>query len=104
MKIFDLDNVENLKDGAVLTEVDFPSFTTPNKAPISTVSPSFALIDDKVPDKGDGTSTFTLSVSSSTNGSSDLTCSPTCLSHLDTVASVTDSPKDGTKIWFDMPS
>ena len=47
-----------------------PSFTIPNKAPTSTVSPSLNLIDDNVPFKGDGTSTFTLSVSSSTRGSS----------------------------------
>ena len=66
--------------------------------PTSTVSPSFTLIEDKVPLKGEGTSTLTLSVSNSTKGSSESTYSPTCLSHLDTVASVIDSPKEGTKI------
>ena len=59
---------------------------------------SLTFIDDSVPAKGDGTSILTLSVSNSTKGSSESTSSPTCLSHLATVASVTDSPKDGTKI------
>ena len=62
------------------------------------MSPSFALMEDRVPVKGEGTSTLTLSVSNSTKGSSESTSSPTCLSHLDTVASVTDSPNDGTII------
>ena len=66
--------------------------------PTSTVSPSFTLIEERIPLKGEGTSTLTLSVSNYTNGSSESTTSPTCLSHLETVASVTDSPKDGTKI------
>ena len=81
-----------------LLELDFSPFTIPSKAPTSTVSPSLTSIEDKVPPRGDGTSTLTLSVSNSTNGSSDSTVSPTCLSHLETVASVTDSPNDGTKI------
>ena len=55
-------------------------------------------VNVEVPSEGEGTSTLTLSVSNSTNGSSELTCSPICLSHLDTVASVIDSPKAGTKI------
>ena len=75
-----------------------PSLTRPNNAPTSTVSPSLTFIDDSVPLKGEGTSTLTLSVSSSTNGSSDDTFSPTCFNHLDTVASVIDSPNYGTKI------
>ena len=62
------------------------------------MSPSFTVIFDKVPAIGEGISRFTLSLSNSTKGSSESTFSPTCLSHLDTVASVTDSPKDGTKI------
>ena len=68
------------------------------------MSPSFALIEDKTPDRGEGTSTLTLSVSNSTKGSSESTFSPSCLCHLETVASVIDSPKDGTKISFDMSS
>ena len=48
---------------------------------------------------GEGTSTLTLSVSSSTSGSSAVTFSPFDLSHLETVASVTDSPNVGTVIF-----
>jgi len=65
------------------------------KAPLKTIS---TLIEDKVPLRGEGTSILTLSVSNSTKGSSESTFSPTCLSHLDTVASVIDSPNEGTKI------
>ena len=45
-----------------------------------------------------GTSTVTLSVSSSTSGSSAAMASPTFLNHLPMVASVTDSPRVGTRI------
>ena len=48
----------------------------PNKDPTFTVSPSLTLIFSKIPDEGDGTSTFTLSVSNSTSGSSEDTFSP----------------------------
>src|SRR3546814_6220474 len=44
------------------------------------------------------TSKVTLSVSSSTIGSSTATASPGCFSHWATVASVTDSPRAGTTI------
>ena len=47
---------------------------------------------------GAGTSSVTLSVSSSTTGSSRSTRSPGCFSHFATVASVTDSPSVGTRI------
>src|SRR2546430_14922291 len=50
------------------------------------------------PAAGAGTSIVTLSVSSSTNGSSTATGSPGCLNHLPMVASVTDSPSAGTRI------
>src|SRR5205807_229286 len=50
----------------------------------------------RVPDTGEGTSTSTLSVVTSTSGSSRVTLSPACLSHLDTVPSVTDSPRAGS--------
>ena len=60
--------------------------------PIFTVSPSFTAILPNTPFDGEGTSTLTLSVSSSTIGSSAVTLSPWVLSHFDTVASVTDSP------------
>ena len=77
---------------------DFPALIIPSRAPTSTVSPSFTLIEDNVPLNGEGTSTLTLSVSNSTKGSSESTWSPTFFSHLDTVASVIDSPSDGTTI------
>ena len=67
-------------------------------APISTVSPSAATISESVPSSGAETSTETLSVSSSTSTSSRWTASPADLSHLPTVASVTDSPSTGTVI------
>ena len=51
-----------------------------------------------VPAAGAGTSTVTLSVSSSTSGSSAAMASPTFLNHLPMVASVTDSPRVGTRI------
>ena len=44
---------------------------------------------------GDGTSESTLSVATSTIGSSASTVSPTFLSHAETVPSVTDSPSAG---------
>src|SRR5258708_1709211 len=50
------------------------------------------------PAAGAGTSIVTLSVSSSTKGSSTATGSPGRLNHLPMVASVTDSPKVGTRI------
>ena len=71
----------------------------PRRAPTSTVSPSFTAIFSNTPLNGDGTSTFTLSVSNSTIGSSESISSPTDFNHLETVASVTDSPKVGTVIF-----
>ena len=70
----------------------------PSSAPTPTVSPSLAVISDSVPAAGAGTSIVTLSVSSSTSGSSAAIASPTFLNHLPMVASVTDSPRVGTRI------
>ena len=50
------------------------------------------------PAAGAGTSIVTLSVSSSTSGSSTATASPGFLNHLPMVASVTDLPSVGTRI------
>ena len=75
-----------------------PFAITPNLDPTSTVSPSLIVISDNTPVCGEVTSTLTLSVSSSTIGSSSLTCSPAFFIHLATVASVTDSPSAGTNI------
>src|SRR5262249_9141969 len=52
----------------------------------------------RTPADGAGTSIVALSVSSSTKGSSTATVSPAFLNHLPMVASVTDSPRVGTRI------
>ena len=75
-----------------------PSVIWPSNAPTATVSPAFTATSDKTPAAGAGTSSVTLSVSSSTSGSSTATASPGCLNHLPTVASVTDSPRVGTRM------
>ena len=75
-----------------------PSKIEPNNAPTFTVVPASTLIFSSLPEAGAGTSTVTLSVSSSTNGSSALMVSPSFLNHLAMVASVTLSPKAGTRI------
>src|SRR5437879_6856979 len=74
------------------------SLICPSKAPTATVWPSLATISPSVPADGAGTSIVTLSVSSSTNGSSTATASPAFLNHRPIVASVTDSPSVGTRI------
>ena len=75
-----------------------PSLIWPSSAPTATVSPSLATISASTPAAGAGTSIVTLSVSSSTSGSSTATASPGFLNHLPMVASVTDSPRVGTRI------
>src|SRR3984893_16549183 len=75
-----------------------PSLICPSNAPTATVSPSLAAISLNVPAEGAGTSIVTLSVSSSTNGSSTATASPAFLNQRPMVASVTDSPSVGTRI------
>ena len=62
------------------------------------VEPLRGRVPAEGPADGAGTSTVTLSVSSSTRGSSAATASPARLNHLATVASVTDSPSVGTLI------
>ena len=64
-------------------------------ASLGTVCPSATMIFVSVPANGDGTSAFTLSVTTSTMGSPSSTCSPTCLSHLPMVPSATLSPSWG---------
>src|SRR4051812_22607713 len=75
-----------------------PSLICPSSAPTATVSPSLAAISPSTPADGAGTSIVTLSVSSSTNGSSTATASPAFLNQRPMVASVTDSPSVGTRI------
>jgi hypothetical protein len=74
-----------------------PSAICASSALTSTVSPSLARISLRVPETGEGTSIETLSVSSSTSGSSTFTVSPTFLSQVPMVASLTDSPRVGTR-------
>ena len=83
---------------AALAGAPAPSLIWPSSAPTATVSPFLAAISPSTPVAGAGTSSVTLSVSSSTSGSSTATASPGCLNHLPTVASVTDSPRVGTRM------
>src|SRR6185312_15888024 len=75
-----------------------PSPIRPSTAPTATLLPSPATTSVSVPAAGALTSSVTLSVSSSTSGSSIATTSPGCFSQRATVASVTDSPSAGTLI------
>src|SRR5690242_15206068 len=75
---------------------------TASSAPTSTVSSSFTVIDRSVPLTGAGISVSTLSVDTSSSGSSAVTSSPTDFSHRVTVPSVTLSPSAG--IVTDVPS
>ncbi len=68
---------------------------TASSAPTSTVSSSWTLISRSFPATGEGISVSTLSVETSSSGSSTATSSPTCLSQRVTVPSVTDSPSAG---------
>jgi len=74
-----------------------PADICASRASTPTVSPSPATISDKVPAAGAGTSTVTLSVSSSHSISSCATVSPGFLNQVATVASVTLSPRVGTR-------
>ena len=69
----------------------------PSSPPTGTVSSSAATILRSTPATGDGISVSTLSVDTSTSGSSTATVSPSCFSHRVTVPSVTLSPRAG--IW-----
>jgi hypothetical protein len=75
-----------------------PTSISPNGAPTWTVASASTRIFTSVPVAGEGTSASTLSVDTSTRGSSAVTVSPTCLSHSSTVPSVTDSPMAGIVI------
>src|SRR5215813_7020978 len=79
-----------------------PSPITPSTAPTSTVLPASTRISLSVPAAGANTSSVTLSVSSSSSGSSTFIGSPTLFIHFATVASVTDSPRAGTTMFADM--
>ena len=68
---------------------------TASSPPTSTTSSSLARISVRTPDTGEGISVSTLSVLTSSSGSSAATVSPTCLSQRVTVPSVTLSPSWG---------
>src|SRR6185369_11085107 len=74
-----------------------PSPITARSPPTSTVSSSPATIRSSTPAAGEGISVSTLSVETSSRGSSTSTRSPSCLSQRVTVPSVTLSPRAG--IW-----
>jgi len=86
--------------GAAAAGVPAPATSIcPITEPTRTVSPSATEILTSLPSKGEGISAFTLSVTTSTSGSSRLTKSPSCFSQWSTVPSVTDSPSCGILIW-----
>ena len=64
-------------------------------APTSTVSSSSCRTLSRTPAAGEGISVSTLSVETSSSGSSTSTVSPTCFSQRVIVPSVTDSPSSG---------
>src|SRR4051794_33648166 len=66
-----------------------------SSAPTSTVSSSATTIFCRTPEAGDGISVSTLSVETSSSGSSALTWSPSCFSQRVTVPSDTLSPSAG---------
>ena len=70
---------------------------TASSAPTATVSSSPTTILVSTPEAGDGISVSTLSVETSSSGSSALTWSPSCLSHRVTVPSLTLSPSAGMR-------
>jgi hypothetical protein len=76
----------------VLAAAPTRSLMDPSTEPTATLEPSGTLISARTPAMGAGTSKVTLSVSSSSSGSSTLTASPGFLNHCPTVASVTDYP------------
>ncbi|MGC0425710.1 hypothetical protein RKD32_002065 [Streptomyces sp. SAI-195] len=72
-----------------------PSSISASSAPTSTVSSSATLMEDSTPEAGAGISVSTLSVETSSNGSSASTRSPSAFSQRVTVPSVTLSPSAG---------
>ena len=81
--------------GASLAGVSSASPIIAMTPPTSTVSSSSALISRMTPATGEGISVSTLSVETSSNGSSTSTVSPTDFNHWVIVPSVTDSPSSG---------
>ena len=71
------------------------SSMTASSAPTATVSSSATVMPRRMPDTGEGISVSTLSVETSSSGSSASTCSPSRFSQRVTVPSVTLSPSCG---------
>jgi hypothetical protein len=71
------------------------SAITANSAPTATVESTATTIFCKTPATGEGISVSTLSVETSSNGSSTATWSPSFFNQRVTVPSVTDSPSAG---------
>ena len=94
----DFSSSESSEDGAA-----FSSPTRAMASPTSMVSSSSALISRMVPATGEGISVSTLSVETSSSGSSTSTVSPTDLSHWVMVPSVTDSPSSGISTSVALP-
>ena len=83
---------EDVEVGAVLGRI------APGDGKLAEAAPAAASTSATTPASVAPTSRVTLSVSSSTKGSSTLTGSPTCFNQRATVASVTDSPRVGTRM------
>ncbi|MDI2034300.1 hypothetical protein PJL15_01415 [Paenarthrobacter nitroguajacolicus] len=90
--------------GAASAAEPEPSPMRTKGAPTSAVSSSATRISSMTPEIGEGISVSTLSVETSSNGSSISTRSPTCLSQRVTVPSVTLSPRAGKLTDSDMSS
>ena len=90
-------------DGAVAGwSLPLPSSMTASSEPTSTVSSSATVILLRMPATGDGISVSTLSVDTSSSGSSTATWSPSFFSQRVTVPSVTLSPRRGIVTETDM--
>ena len=85
--------VSSLGSSAAASSPSSPSSAM--TAPTSTVSSSLARILSRTPAAGEGISVSTLSVETSSKGSSAATVSPTFFSQRVMVPSVTDSPSSG---------
>src|SRR5207244_361564 len=84
--------------GSAGTAASSPAPSTSSSAstaPMATVPPAGTWIRTRRPSTGEGISALTLSVTTSTIGSSRRTRSPSFLSQRSTVPSVTDSPSCG---------
>ena len=81
--------------GAGVAAPEAPSAITASSAPTATVESTATTIFCKIPATGEGISVSTLSVETSSSGSSTATMSPSFFNQRVTVPSVTDSPSAG---------